>query len=63
MDGSLMPRNLKISTSHDEAALDPLIQDKIRTLESQKAKAVEEENFDRAKRVKEVIDKLRVAGS
>lgn len=62
MDASLMPRNLKVSNSGADN-LDPLIQDKIRALESKKQLAVDEENFDQAKRFKEVIDKLLMTGS
>lgn len=57
-----MPRNLKISSIND-SELDPTIQDKIRTLNSAKQKAVDSDDFDKAKSLKEVIDKLKVAGS
>ena len=43
--------------------LDPTIQDKLKTLNSAKQKAVEEENFDKAKNLKGLIDKLKMAGS
>ena len=62
MDASLMPRNLKVSNSGADN-LDPLIQDKIKALESKKQLAVDEENFDQAKKFKEVIDKLLMTGS
>jgi protein-arginine kinase activator protein McsA len=57
-----MPRNLKL-TSVNEEELDPPIQDKLKSLNSAKQKAVETEDFDKAKILKEVIDKLKVAGS
>lgn len=57
-----MPRNLKIAgVNADE--LDSVVQDKIRVLQGAKAKAVEEEDFDRAKHLKDAIDKLMLAGS
>lgn len=57
-----MPRNLKM-TSVNEKDLDPTIQDKIKVLNNAKTKAVETDDFDKAKTLKEVIDKLKVAGS
>jgi protein-arginine kinase activator protein McsA len=50
-------------TSLNEQELDPTIQDKLRILNSAKQKAVETDDFDKAKSLKEVIDKLKVAGS
>lgn len=61
-DPSMMPRNMRI-TSVDEEQLDPTIQDKLRTLNSAKVKAVEVDDFDKAKNLKEVIDKLKMAGT
>lgn len=60
-DPSLMPRNMKM-TSVNEENLDPTILDKVRALNSAKTKAVEQDDFDKAKNLKEVIDKLKVAG-
>lgn len=57
-----MPRNMKIQ-SIDEEGIDPTIQDKIRTLNTAKQKAVESDDFDKAKSLKEVIDKLKIAGT
>lgn len=57
----MMPRNLKIS-SVDDSELDPTLQDKLHTLNAAKAKAVEADDFDKAKILKEVVDKLRIAG-
>ena len=56
-----MPRNLKIA-GINEIDLDPTILDKVRTLENAKTKAVGEEDFDRAKHLKDAIDKLKMAG-
>jgi centrosomal protein CEP104 len=57
-----MPRNLKIAgVNADE--LDLVVQDKIRVLQTAKLKAVDEEDFDRAKHLKDAIDKLMLAGS
>lgn len=61
-DPNLMPRNLKM-TSVNEQDLDPTIQDKLKVLNNAKNKAVEQDDFDKAKTLKEVIDKLKVAGS
>ena len=61
-DPNLVPRNMKIA-SIDEETLDPTIQDKLKTLNSAKQKAVESEDFDKAKGLKEVIDKLKLAGA
>jgi BRCT domain type II-containing protein len=44
----LVPRNLKIAGVNEDE-LDSTIQDKIRTLNQAKIKAVEEEDFDKAK--------------
>lgn len=60
-DPNLMPRNMKLSSVSEEG-LDPTIQDKLRTLTSAKTKAVEQDDFDKAKNLKEVIDKLKIAG-
>ena len=60
-DPNLMPRNMKM-TSVNETELDPSLQDKLRALSSAKQKAVEQDDFDKAKSLKEVIDKLKVAG-
>jgi len=57
-----MPRNLKIAGVNEEE-LDATIQDKIRTLSNAKQKAVDEEDFDKAKYLKDAIDKLKLAGS
>jgi hypothetical protein len=43
-----VPRNLKIAGVNEDE-LDSTIQDKIRTLNQAKIKAVEEEDFDKAK--------------
>lgn len=56
-----MPRNMRM-TSVNEENLDPTIQDKLRTLNSAKIKAVEQDDFDKAKNLKDVIDKLKMAG-
>lgn len=61
-DPSLMPRNMKIASINEEE-FDPALQDKIRTLNTQKQKAVESEDFDKAKSLKEILDKLKLAGS
>jgi hypothetical protein len=58
----LMPRNLKIAGVNEEE-LDATIQDKIRTLNAAKLQAVDEEDFDKAKFLKDAIDKLKLAGS
>lgn len=50
-------------TSVNEQDLDPTIQDKLKVLNDAKLKAVETDDFDKAKTLKEVIDKLKVAGS
>ena len=57
-----MPRNLRIAgVNFDE--LDQVIQEKVKVLNEAKLKAVEEEDFDRAKHLKEAIDKLSMAGN
>jgi hypothetical protein len=58
----LMPRNLKIAGVNEEE-LDATIQDKIRTLNAAKLQAVDDEDFDKAKFLKDAIDKLKLAGS
>ena len=60
-DPNLIPRNMRM-TSVNEEHLDPTIQDKLRALNTAKTKAVEQDDFDKAKNLKEVIDKLKVAG-
>lgn len=57
-----MPRNMRIAGVNDDE-LDLTIQDKIRVLNQAKLKAVEEEDFDKAKHLKDAIDKLKMAGS
>jgi protein-arginine kinase activator protein McsA len=57
-----MPRNLKIAGVNEDE-LDTTIQDKIRTLNEAKQLAVDEEDFDKAKFLKDAIDKLKLAGS
>lgn len=61
-DANLVPRNLKMNSVVDDS-LDPSIQDKLRALNTAKTKAVESEDFDKAKGLKELIDRLRVAGT
>ena len=58
----LMPRNLKIAGVNEEE-LDASVQEKIRVLSDAKIKAVDEEDFDKAKYLKDAIDKLKLAGS
>ncbi len=58
----LMPRNLRIA-GVNEQELDESVQEKIRVLSDAKSKAVEEEDFDKAKYLKDAIDKLKLAGS
>jgi centrosomal protein CEP104 len=58
----LMPRNLKIAGVNEEE-LDASVQEKIRVLSEAKIKAVDEEDFDKAKYLKDAIDKLKLAGS
>lgn len=58
----LMPRNLKIAGVNEEE-LDLSVQEKIRVLSDAKVKAVDEEDFDKAKYLKDAIDKLKLAGS
>ena len=58
----LMPRNLKIAGVNEEE-LDASVQEKIRVLSEAKVKAVDEEDFDKAKYLKDAIDKLKLAGS
>jgi centrosomal protein CEP104 len=43
--------------------LDEVIQEKVRVLNEAKMKAVDEEDFDRAKHLKDAVDKLMMAGS
>ena len=50
---------MKINTIEDHL-LDPILLDKLKVLSSRKDAAVEEEDYDRAKRVKEFMDKLKV---
>jgi hypothetical protein len=57
-DPSLIPRNLKMSTIN-EKELDPTIQDKLKTLNNAKTKAVENDDFDKAKTLKDV----KIAGN
>ena len=58
----LMPRNLKIAGVNEDE-LDQSVQEKIRVLSEAKVKAVDEEDFDKAKYLKDAIDKLKLAGS
>ena len=58
----MIPRNLKMN-SINEKELDPTIQDKIKTLNNAKIKAVESDDFDKAKTLKDIIDKLKIAGN
>lgn len=58
---SLMPRNLRIAGVNDDE-LDVVVQEKIKILNEAKAIAVEEEDFDKAKHLKDAIDKLKMAG-
>ena len=60
--GQLMPRNLKIAGVNEEE-LDQTLLEKIRVLSEAKQRAVDEEDFDRAKYLKDAIDKLKLAGS
>jgi centrosomal protein CEP104 len=46
----------------DEMKLDPLTADRLKSLMQAKFKAVECEDFEEAKRLKIVIDKLKAAG-
>lgn len=50
-------------SSINDKDLDPTIQDKIKTLNNAKTKAVESDDFDKAKTLKDVIDKLKIAGN
>lgn len=52
---------MKINTIEDHL-LDPILLDKLKVLSSRKDAAVEEEDYDRAKRVKEFMDKLKLLG-
>jgi hypothetical protein len=56
------PRKMKI-TSIDESALDHVFVDKLKSLQSAKERAIEVEDYDRAKKIKEVMDKIKVTGS
>lgn len=42
--------------------LDPMIQDKVLTLEWQKEDAIVNEDFDEAKWLKNIIDKVKIIG-
>jgi protein-arginine kinase activator protein McsA len=57
-----VPRNLKLSGVNEDE-LDASIQEKIKVLNEAKARAVEEEDFDKAKYLKDAVDKLKLAGS
>lgn len=57
-----MPRNLKL-TGVNEGELDSTVQEKIRVLNEAKVRAVEEEDFDRAKHLKDAVDRLKMAGA
>jgi len=57
----LMPRNLRLTGVNDED-LDIVVQEKIKVLNEAKQRAVEEEDFDKAKHLKDAVDKLKMAG-
>lgn len=54
-------RNMKIDPIPTNK-LDPMIQDKVLTLEWQKEDAIVNEDFDEAKRLKNIIDKVKIIG-
>ena len=58
----LIPRNMRIQ-SIDTSQFDPFIQDKISHLNNQKLDAVDAEDFDQAKYLKQLVDKLKVMGN
>lgn len=60
-NGSLMPRNLRLTGVNDEE-LDVVVLEKINVLNEAKLRAVDEEDFDKAKHLKDAIDKLKMAG-
>ena len=48
--------------SHTSEGYDPITSQKLKILNEAKLKAVEDENFDEAKRIKSIIDKLKAVG-
>jgi CMP-2-keto-3-deoxyoctulosonic acid synthetase len=57
-----VPRNLKLKNLQYDS-LDPKILERIETLEQLKREALEEEDFDQCKQLKQVIDKLKIVGN
>ena len=62
LDGSLIPRNMKIA-SVNTSQLDAHIKEKVERLNLAKMAAVEAEDFDQAKHYKVLTDKLLIMGS
>lgn len=58
----MMPRNLRM-TGVNEEEFDPTLKEKLTILNSAKKTAIESEDYDKAKGLKEVIDNLRVSGN
>ena len=58
----MVPRNLKIKTV-DTIAFDPIIAEKIDLLQGQKKAALEVEDFDYCKQIKQFVDKLKIVGN
>ena len=58
----LIPRNMKMQ-SVEMDSLDPILREKIYVYEDAKRQAVQIEDFDQAKHVKMIVDKLKVLGN
>ena len=61
INDDFQPRNYRVEV--DTSKFDPMLQDKLQVLNSQKLTAIENQDFDEAKAIKMQTDRVKIIGT